>query len=67
MTQSRACIMYNNIRGMDGRGWGVGDGLVSRACLSLEPRLTFGGRGKVPLPPKVSLGSRLGLSMKGGK
>ena len=35
MTQSRACIMYNNIRGMDGRGWGTGDGLpmVSRVSL----------------------------------
>ena len=46
MTQPRACIMYN-IRGMDGRGWGVGDGLpmVSRVSLQGLSIRNMDGRG----------------------
>ena len=44
MTQSRMRIMYNNIRGMDGRGWGVGDGLpvISRVSLYERDEIMIG-------------------------
>ena len=44
MMQSRVRIMYNIIRGMDGRGWGFGDGLPM--VVGLVSRVVY-ERGKI--------------------